>query len=253
MSLTAILNMDTDIVPFFGVGCCDNPDLARLLAMCQRWTEAQARKFVGHGIAQATYTEYQRKNNIGYVPNTDEVNVIGDKVYLGHSNSLMGEYLQLDNAYVRSITSIYEDLAAFFGQGSSDFAAGTLLTAGTDYYLELDKSGLSKSGRVLRVYRNWSSRPGTIKVTYVAGLTSAELDDEYSFVKEALLSDMLLKFQYIRSQQGASVTGAGPIKRESIGGGEYQVEYAVTSGSTPTQQLSMPAQQMLSPIKRINL
>lgn len=254
MALTPILNMDTDIYPFFGMDCCDDPALARLLTMCQRFTESQARKYVAHGIAQATYTEYQRKNDIGYIPTTDEINVIGDTVYLGRSYARFGEYLQLDNAFVRSVTSVYEDLAAFFGQGSSDFAAGTLLTAGTDYFMELDKSGMCRSGRLVRVYRHWSSRPGTIKITYVAGFTSAELDDEYSFVKEALLQDMMQKFQYVRSQQGTSVTGAGPIVQESIGGGEYVVKYADLSASRSViSSLSPMAKAKLQPIVRINL
>lgn len=251
--LTEILSMEYDIEPFFGKGCCTDAADRLLLGKLRQWTESAARKYVGHVIAQETITaEYQRREDIGsYFSEPIGFEVSGDQVYASRGDGCYGEYLQLDNGFLRTSTTpvVYEDPTANFGTGGSDFASGTQLTYGTDFYPELDASGISKSGRLIRNSGSWSSKPGTIRITYVSGLTAAELADEYSFVKLALLQDMQVKFQTIKSQQTA---GGGPLKRE-IYHGDYTAEFAVMSGSTALHILTPAAMQMLQPIRRIAL
>lgn len=246
MALTPILDMQADVTPFFGVSIDDNAQEYALLDQLRKYVEMAARKFVRHGIAQATYTEFQRKTDIA---TRDMGNasweLIGSKVYNTTYESYQGEYLQLDNVFARSITTLHEDSNARFGAGSGDFGASTLLTNGTDYHLELDSSTMSRSGRVVRIGRSWSSRPGTIKIVYVAGFTAAELNDEYSFVKMALLEDIAEKFNMGRSQRASAF---GPVKKETYFG-DYQVEYAVDTKALSVTSLSRQAMSALSPIK----
>lgn len=74
---------------------------------------------------------------------------------------------------IKSITSIYEDAGAAWGQASGAFAASTLLTAGDDYALAQDGSGVngevSRSGLVYRIGKNWAqcTKPVTIAQTNV--------------------------------------------------------------------------------------
>lgn len=83
--------------------------------------------------------------------------------------------------------TLYLDTGAMAGQGADDFAAATLLTAGTDYWLDLSRrttAGESKTGRVYRRGALWPARltrpvgrlaarrepwPGVLKVSYTGG------------------------------------------------------------------------------------
>ena len=59
---------------------------------------------------------------------------------------------------IRSVVSIYEDSAAYWGQASSPFPATTLLTEGTDYALVRDdnpQAEKSRSGHIYRIGAVW--------------------------------------------------------------------------------------------------
>lgn len=252
MALSEILNVDLDVRPFFGSDACDEHDA--LLRQIKKFTESQARRYVGHGIIEATYTnEYQRRFGAGSWDSQAIVDVVGGKVYTGPAyNVPEGHVLQLDNGIVRSVTSVREDTSARFNS-SGGFAAATELTEGTDFDIEMNNDDFSVSGRLIRRNRNWSSIPGTIRVTYVAGLSSAELSDKYLFVKLALLEDMREKFDY-QLEKRASSGYAGPVRRESYSG-DYSVEYATStrSGSSPMSELSEHARGKLQSIRRMAL
>lgn len=251
MALAPILDIENEVKPWFAIACCDADQ--RVLTMLRQFTESQARAFVGHPISQNTITdEYQRREDIGggYDGPPEYQDIVGDTVYMGRgSQDNAGHLLQLDNGFVRSITEIREDPDARFGQASSAFAASTALTAGTNYFLELDRSGLSRSGVVHRVNGQWSIAPGTIRITYVAGLTKAELADEWAYVKSALLEDMQVKFMSLRSQRSA---GGGPLKKESYAG-DVTYEYAVSAGGGSICELSEGARAKLQPIRSLRL
>jgi len=253
MALADIVDKQKDLEPYFGIDCKSNSTEARLLWNIQRYVENAARKFVRHGISQNTYTEFYRGFDIGdnssYGPSSNSFDLIGNSVYTVGPHQTKGEYLQLNNGFVRSVASVYEDFDARYGQGADDFAAASLLTAGTDYYLELDSAGMSKSGRLIRTNRAWSTRPGTIKVTYTAGLAPSELADEYSFVIPALLKDISEKYNNARSQLNSAF---GPVKKEKYVG-DYEVEYAVSEKTMTHNALSRETMNMLQPIKAIIL
>jgi len=246
--MTDILSKENDVAVYFGVDC-DDPD-ARLVWLIQGYVESAVRKFVRHGVSQQTYTEFQRKTDIGSsdVGYSRDYELIGDSVYTASRFQHHGQYLQLDNGYVRSVASVYEDYSATFGS-SGDFAASTEITEGTDFYLELDEAGMSKSGRLIRENRGWSTRPGTIKITYTAGFAPSELSDEYAFVKHAILREMSEKLDMARVQQNG---GAGRLKKETIFG-DIQREYAVDTKTQTRNQLSFSTMSELRPIQTMRL
>lgn len=244
--MTDILDKDADLSPYFGIDCNDNSDgEVMLLWNVQKYVESMAKKHVRHGIIQQTHTEFQRRYDISrqdITPSNFEVS--NGSVYSSWEDSSYGEYLQLNNGFVRSITNLWEDSNADFGQQSGDFGNSTLLTLGTDYHLELDETGMSRSGRVIRNSRSWSSKPGTIKITYVAGFTAAELNDEYAFVKMALLEEIKMRFNIARAQRSGAY---GPVKKETYFG-DYQAEYAVDTKTIPRNSLSFQTMSALHPI-----
>lgn len=248
---TSILDFHKDLRPYFGEAC--DGDDAELLLRMRLFVESAARKFVRHGITQQSYTEFHRKTDIGprddYGVTTGVFELIGEKVYTPSRYNHHGEYLQLDNGFVRSVASVYEDFNAEFGQGSGDFPESTLLTAATDYTIELDESGLSKSGRLIRIQRGWSTKPGTIKVTYTAGFAASELDGEWSHLKLALLEDLAEAFNSARAQKSG---GFGTLKKEVVFG-DVQREYAVDTKSETTTILSHRTMNLLQPLKVMRL
>jgi hypothetical protein len=154
--------------------------------------------------------------------------------------------LQLTELPVRSITSLYEDSGAYGGQAPGAFAAESLLVEGTDFYRDLDRSGLCKSGLLWKVAGGWSSEPRSIKVTYVAGYTADELAGKpgevasAADIKLAVLSGML-------DQWRSSGATAG-ITSESLA--DYSVSYSdTTANATDLASLSKAARQLLGPFR----
>lgn len=249
MALATILDLTDDVEVFFGISCCEDSAASRLLQLVAKWTESQARKWVGHGISQNTYTgEFHRRQRLNSVDDIIGYEVVGDKVYGEYECPADGHILKLDNGFVRSITEVRMDPAGNFGFTSGSFGSSTLLTEGTDYFLELDATGLSKSGHLIRNNASWPSRPGSVKVTYVAGFTAAELNADYSFVKEALLLEMRSKFNAMWSQQGTAA--ASGVKKKETYHGDYSVEYVVDSASSTTELLDS-TKHALGPIKSL--
>lgn len=97
----------------------------------------------------------------------------------------------LDEYPVQSISSLYLDSGAAFGEATDSFGASTLLVAGTDYNLVRNSAGQSLSGLVAKIGGVWprpaersagllGSSPGfangNIKVTYTAGYLTIPAD-----------------------------------------------------------------------------
>jgi len=177
MSLPKSIVTIEECAAYMSVGATISDANRGLLTMLIPMVENAVRAYLRHDITQPTsayvefYPQYERDAHEDY----SFLAISDDKVYYDTGTD-SGRLLYLNNLFVRSITEIREDEDARFGQGSSDFAASSILTAGTDYYMQLDSAGMSKYGIVHRVNRDWSTLPGTIKVTYVAGWTADELD-----------------------------------------------------------------------------
>ena len=165
----------------------DAAQLADLIPIAQSLIE----RHIGYRLEQASYTDfYPRADSEGYPllssPQLDS-NQAG-KVFWREG---VGSVLVLDNLPVRSITSIYEDSNAFFGQVSGSFAESSLLVSGDDYFLITERAGFSQSGQVVRRSGSWSKSPGSIKVTYSAGYTSGELSgSEFGTLTGAALKQL---------------------------------------------------------------
>lgn len=243
MALSNIVDIPSEVVPVLGSSTSD----AALVSLVTRWVESAARKFVGHNITQQTYTaEYHRRYDLGSVERGEELYYENGQVGIAVDSPADGHRLQLDNGFARSVTSVYVDINARFGMGGSDFGASTLLES-TAYELELDNSSFSKSGVLIRHNYAWPSKPGTIKVAYVAGLSAAELDDEFLFVKQAIVDEIMDNFNDVKSRRHG---GGGPLKKVTYAG-DVSREFAVSGHRRGG--LSPAARERLAPIKMIKL
>jgi len=165
----------SDVLTYLGkAGTAD--DAARgLLQMLIPLAEESIRNHVGYSVTQQTYTQLYPDRDMSSDNGGDEfVDITNGRVSFRQGGST--RILQLQELPVRSITTVKEDSSAYAGQGNSDFASITALTSGTDYYLDVDQSGICRTGHLIRIGATWPNRGRSVQVTYVAGYTSAELD-----------------------------------------------------------------------------
>lgn len=127
--------------------------------------EAAVKKLLDYDPVNGTRTEFYpvhvepaRNEQAG------EWDIIGGKAVLAVEGN---DALILRGRPVRSITDVREDYDRAFG-------ADTIIPA-SEYWLDLDEAGLSRSGILYRKYGSWPNEPRTVRVTYVAGWTAAEL------------------------------------------------------------------------------
>lgn len=214
-----------------------------LLTMLKTHIENDARRYVRHNITQPA-SDY-----IEFHPRTDRtrfgaeiIELSGNVVSLQQA-SIGGNIIQLDQIFVRSITDVREDFDAYFGIESGDFPASTSLTEGTDFYMRVEESigspatNLNKTGHLFRRSGNWPSRAGTVKVTYNAGFTAAELDSDYSDIKMTIMEEVAFRFKKAKTLSGVEA-GFGPLRSYSIGG-QIAVTFDTSTDATKTGQSGM--------------
>lgn len=130
---------------------------------------------------------------------------------------------QITGTYQGVELGVWLDPVGYAGQGTG-FAATTKLTAGTEYYLDIDRYGaVSQSGALVKIATTWPGGlmnrrgqltaqriqgVGNIKAVYAAGYTAIP-DDIKLAIKEAC--------KVIRMTR----TGVGPIQSEGLGEYNY--------------------------------
>jgi hypothetical protein len=124
--------------------------------------------------------------------------------------------IALKQTPVRSITEVREDPTGYFGQVSGGFGNNTVLVGGSDYFLKMDEDGISWSGQLVRRAFWFPMTIGSVKVTYVAGFTDAELASRFNCFAEAVC--IAAQYRYLQ-MKGVSLGQFPDIAAEGLGGG----------------------------------
>jgi hypothetical protein len=243
---------DAEIVAYLGLSSTPT-----LLTTMRPYAENAVSKFIGYPVELAQYTEfYPTRNRVGERDNL--VDVSGNKVVF-YGDDAVGNFLYVKHLPVRnsdasgaSDPSVFEDRDAKFGQGSdSPFAAATELTLGTDFYLDLDDSGICRSGNFIRTGSNWPSTVGSLKLVYHSGYTADELDGNVALDMSDIKLAMLItaSFLYKQAVLNGSTTAAGltsgPMVQESLGDYSYMVaqgaaeRMSYTRGAIPPEAMRL--------------
>lgn len=195
----------------------EQPQLDRL-ALLHPLVEAQIARYLGSPVEQAAYTHLLP---FGELP--------------------ASHVLRLPHRPVREIVSVFVDPTARAGQADAPFPAETQLTEGTEFYLDVQQTGFSRSGHLIRTAGVWPTRPRTVQVTYTAGWTLEELAGE----SEPNASDLKLAvlLAVMHHWQTAPAAATAPIQQERLG--DYQVRYA-------PRPLNLPAEccRLLRPFRQ---
>lgn len=135
---------------------------------------------------------------------------------------------------VWTITSIHLDFFGYFNASGSAFASDSLLTAGTDYALDINGlDGLSYSGLVYRITGVWPER----SQVHIAGLLTNEVVPAYGNVKavytggyDPIPDDLQNACVQVASVMDLMLKGA-PRVSERLGNGSYTRDFSLINGA----------------------
>jgi hypothetical protein len=188
---------------------------------------------------------------------------------LWHTQGDLFKFLQLERLPVRSVTSVFVDPSAYYGQKSGDFGTGTDWTQGDEFYVEWDSQqsanvGVCRSGQLIAVSA-WPAGIGTVKVTYRAGYSqdefrgpaaSSSIDSagivttqgvDASALKAGTLLTCMAKYMTLKSFSVSSLTGVhapGPFSSESLGDYSYSLANPQAAALISGMAVDVPPEAM---------
>jgi hypothetical protein len=149
---------------------------------------------------------------------------------------------------VRSISDIREDTAAYASYGTSAWPAASVLTAGSEYHLDLDQSGLCRWGRIIRLSNYWPAIPRSIRVSYTAGWSADELAGTVADWRLDASDIQLVVIQAIVNEYSKIGSGTGgEIAAESLA--DFRIVYSTSK--TTDVFLTKDMLEKLRPFKRL--
>lgn len=161
------------------------------LAVIHPIVEQAVKDHVGYDIEyNASVVEYQPRTMGGNRTDGDETSAGFDlsagKIVTRSVGRNTMEDMILNQLPVRSITEIRENSGAWLTAGG-DWPTTSILPASVYFLDRDDPSHHSWSGIVTRNLGSWNRQNRSIKITYAAGLTAAELAGKYSAFRMAIL------------------------------------------------------------------
>ena len=243
-----------EIKTFLGLASSITAEQASLLDLVQPLAESALRSYLQTIIGRAQTTEYLP---IGQPQNFDNRTALADLHKSGNSfvfsNFTPGRNsLQLKNTPVLiTDLQIYEDVGAYANQSATPFEADSLLTLGTDYYLDCDEPGVSRTGIVRRV-GEWPLEPRCVKAVYWGGFSDAQLASANGDIKLAAMYVIAKTFK--TASQQIAVTGGlqgSPIlTSETIGKWSGSTSAAMIEAfSVNTSEIPPNAKELLQPYR----
>lgn len=239
---------------------------AALIVLLQPIVENLVKDYVGYEIALATFTEFLPHTGSSWASDDliegSAVEAANGRIRVGFDSQTPGRKLPLSNLPVRKVISVYEGPDAFLGDiNGGDWSSATLLTPGTDYWIDFKNydSGLALgvcwTGHLVRQAGIWLQSPRAYKVTYQAGFSADELSGRYGIFKLAFLQSLSKAYIEAKSHQeneGAGSGGVGAIIQERLG--DYNVQYSPESARELTgYEFDLPksVKRMLEPYRRM--
>ncbi len=255
MAATTIIDVDNELVPLLGTSCkkTDVPKLRILAPMI----EGLVQQYLGFKVAKQTHVEYHptnlavrtRDDNL-----VDGFEIVGGKVApRGTRSDRVQNVIALANVPVRSVTDIRENSSAWdSGSNTPSFPDNTIIQDGIAYRVDWKDNDpvlgvVSRTGLIFRRAGAWAWTPRSVRVTYVAGYTSDELDQCAPQIKLAVVEGVAHRLRELALMSGGN---SGIVTAEAIDG--WSTTYAAPNVSTTlggVTQLPASVLKMLEPFK----
>jgi hypothetical protein len=229
-----------------------------LLTMLHPMVEQEVRSYLGYDPVYSKHREYYPVQE----EPAGEPGSVDDSLYLPEVELISGQarsfvvgntspkIISLRHIPVRSITTVKYDPNGRFGQGSNAFnnSDTTTLTAGTDFWIENEEAGLSRSG-ILEHSTGWPTERGSIEVEYWGGFQRDELQGWGQAPAADLVHAVVLavakNWRMIQQSWKNPLTGAiapGPVTSERLQ--DYAVSYDAASAAMLSGKVALPQEVM---------
>lgn len=250
-----------DVLTYIGKASDATDAELGLLEMLLPLTDDAIVTYLGYSVIQAEHTHFLPNDDYSYGDELTGLDVVNNKVAIETNSNISVLFLPERPVRSNSTITVVEDSSSTGGQGASDFS-GSALTQGTDYYVDETSDGVSWNGMLIRKYANWPSRRRTVKVTYTAGLTVAELDAgtvrgpggvNVRQIKYAAILAATAAFWEAKRHQANAVGAVGAAKSERLA--DYSITYADESVRNLSLNYDIPekSRQLLEPFRRLPL
>ncbi len=225
MSLTT----DAEILAYIQINDkCLTPSMRGLVTRVRVKAENLVKQYVGYNIETATYEELLPAKQISIRGEGDFTAVgfelVGGTAVPRTTFPSTHRELVLAQRPVRSITSAFDNSAAY-NTAEGDWPATSQLPTNS-YYLDRDYVGGPCWSGIL--YRNaggaWGSTPRSVKITYVAGLSAAELAADFTEFAHAVQVTAAKLIADIAARSNMARTGMGPMQSVSVE--DFSASYA---------------------------
>jgi len=207
---------------------------------------------------QRTRTEFYPLQELNLSGSDGVWQVNASAAYFERANQVAGNELQVRHVPIRQRDSSGDgaidlrlDYGARSGTNVGSFSESTQKTEGVDFWPNYDQQdssgyGVCRDG-ILRSHGRWPVEPGSVKITYLAGYTSAELHGQDSAVNARPILDAVLTESirqvgkvYSRMKKARGGFGVGPLSGEDLG------DYAYTTNGDLMSSIFGTGESLLS-------
>lgn len=211
----------SELYSWLGISSTKTADDIFLCSVVMAAADRIMADFLGYSPAEATRTEYYPAR----VNMTQRESLIdgwerggGNKVVPVERYQSERRVIALRHIPVTQIVSVYENPDAWLTD-PADFPAANLLTAGSDYYLDMHDDTKSLTGFLIRATGPWSAADRCVKVTYTAGYSAVQLAGDYGTFRYAYLVQCQVMYNTAKIQRMAGKLGSMPgiLASESLG------------------------------------
>ena len=209
-----------------------------ILQSCLQKAESEVKRFLRYDPEQKTHVEYYPNMDFSLHSRAGVYEVTSQEAFIRRLQVSATDELQLKHLPIRSISELKVDYDGRGGARSGSFGASTVWTEGVDYWPNWDVQSTDNDTKlcrdgVLRSEGRWPNLPGSVKVTYVAGYTNAELHNEDGALVDAnpilaaVIDEAIARAQKVYSRmKKARGWGIGPFSSESLGDYSYSQDTA---------------------------
>jgi hypothetical protein len=211
---------------------------------------------------QELRTEYYPQLDLGPTGGMALWEVNSTQAYLRRGVGAGVDELQLGTIPIRSITSLRIDYDGRSGMRSGAFPDESEKTEGEDFWrnvdmLDSENNPVSRDG-ILRSHGLWPVTPGSVKIIYTAGYSTAELRGEdalidASSIREVLIDETIRRTHRYMTRAKKSAGFTGPLASESMGDYSYSVNTQAATGLVGTSDLAGLTVEKLMPFMRYDL
>jgi len=206
-----------------------------------RRAESAIKKFLHYDPVRQTRTEFYPQGQYGDGGGVGVWEANETDAYLRRESEASVSELQMRHIPIREITNLWIDYDGRGGNRSGSFSSSTLKTEGTDYWMNTDghdssDNGICRDG-IIKSVGLWPREPGSVKITYVAGYTNAELHGEDDIIDAGPIGEAVVQEACIRARRAFvwkknSRVGFMPGVFTSERAGDYS--YTIDSGMAKT-------------------